>query len=89
MFASVTSFAKFAKISYREHFHAYGIHEANSEQDGGWCVAAIDQPSTQQVHKHVLPNADFRFRNQCSVELCDAVYNDDRACHGYMGRARE
>ena len=24
MFANVTSFAKFAKISYREHFHAHG-----------------------------------------------------------------
>ena len=24
MFANVTSFAKFAKILYREHFHAYG-----------------------------------------------------------------
>ena len=26
MFANVTSFAKFAKISSREHFHAYGSY---------------------------------------------------------------
>ena len=28
VFASVTSFAKFTKISYREHFHAYGTFSA-------------------------------------------------------------
>ena len=41
MFANVTSFAKFAKISSREHFHAYGIYIHRYEHE------AILKPKTE------------------------------------------